>query len=625
VAGQSIQTPSFSALVQLLKSGAISRRQFLNRASLLGVGFATSALILNAVAPSASAQESATPAAAEPSTRPLAPEDQVRGAGGEVKAIQWQAVTTLSAHNATGGKDYEGAALVSEPLLRVLPDTTLVPNLVKEVPSIENGGLAADLTSVTYNLLEGVVWSDGTPFTAHDVVATYNWIIEPTNAATTVNSYLSVASVEAVDDLTVKITFTNPTLAWFLPFAGASQGVIYPKHIIDLGADGNEIFRTAPIGTGPYKVDSFSENDQVIYSLNENYREANKPFFSTVNLKGGGDATSAARAVLETGDWDIAWNLQVEPAVIRQLSEGGKGIAVIEPGTNVEYVWLNFSDPNQEVNGQRSEINTPHPFFTDPAVRQALSLATDRDSISRELYVGPPNEPPVSNAFVGIPAYESPNTSYEFNLEKANQVLEAAGWVLDGDVRKKGDVELAISYSTTINPVRQKEQAINKNTWEQAGFKVELVQVESGIFFDSAAGNDQNWTHFYHDVIMYTTGSATPFPTSLAAYWYAGPNNENVAQAENNWSGRNAQRWINAEYDQIYDSLKTETDPEAAVASFIRLNDILIENYVVIPLVQRSAGSSSYALSNRINPANIAASPWDGLYWNIANWNLAAE
>ena len=619
---QSPHHASLSRLVEQLQSGAISRRQFLQRASLLGIGFAASAMILNTLG--ASAQESATPSA-EPDTRPVAPDDQVRGSGGELKIIQWQAVTTLSAHNATGGKDYEGAALVSEPLLRVLPDATLWPNLVKEVPSVENGGLAADLSSVTYHLLEGVLWSDGTPFTSADVVATYNWIVDPANAATTVNSYTAVASVEAVDALTVKITFTNPTLAWFIPFAGASQGVVYPKHILDLGAEGNEILRTAPIGTGPYKVDSFSENDQVTYSVNENYREPNKPLFSSVNLKGGGDATSAARAVLKTGDWDIAWNLQVEPAVIRQLAEGGKGIPVIEPGTNVEYLFLNFSDPNTEVNGQRSEINTPHPFFTDPAVRQALSLATDRDTISRELYAGPPNEPPVSNAFVGIPAYESPNTSYEFNLEKANQVLDEAGWVRDGDVRKKGEIELAISYSTTINPVRQKEQAINKGNWEAVGFKVSLDQVDSGVFFDSSAGNDQNWTHFYHDVIMYTTGSSTPFPTSLAAYWYAGPNNENVAQAENGWSGRNAQRWVNAEFDQIFDSLRVETDPEAAVASFIRLNDIIIENYVVIPLVQRSAGSSSYALSNRLNQANISASSWDGLYWNIANWTLATE
>ncbi|CAN5338781.1 peptide ABC transporter substrate-binding protein [soil metagenome] len=625
MASQSASTPSLAALVQLVKSGSITRRQFINRASLLGVGTVASAMILNTIAPNASAQESATPIASEPATRPLAPDDQVRGAGGEIKLLQWQAVSTLSAHSTSGAKDFEGAALVSEPLLRLLPDASLVPNLVKEVPSFENGGLAADLSSVTYHLLEGVVWSDGEPFTAHDVVATYNWIIEPSNSATSIQSYGSVASVEAIDDLTVKITFTDPTLAWFLPFAGAAEGVIYPKHIIDLGEEGNEILRTAPIGTGPYKVDSFNEDDQVIYSLNENYREANKPFFSKVNLKGGGDAASAARAVLETGDWDVAWNLLVEPAVIRQLAEGGKGIAVIQPGALVECILLNFSDPNTKVNEQYSEVNTPHPYFSDPAVRQALSLATDRETISRELYVGSPSEPATSNIFVGIPALESPNTSFEFNLEKANQVLDAAGWLLDGDVRKKGDIELVLSYSTTTNPVRLKEQAINKDTWEQAGFKVELVQVDPSVFFDPAPGNDQNWTHFYHDLIMFTTGASSPFPISLAAQWYAGENNENIAQADNEWSGLNAQRWINAEYDRIYESLLTETDPVAAVASFIRLNDILIENYVVIPLVQRSGGSTSYALSNRINPENIAASQWDSLYWNIANWNLAPE
>jgi peptide/nickel transport system substrate-binding protein len=607
----------------LVKTGAITRRQFINRASLLGVGLVSSAMILNGIVPIAAAQESATPVAAEPGTRPLAPGDQVRGAGGELKLLQWQAVSTLSAHSAGGAKDFEGAALVSEPLVRLLPDATLVPNLIKEVPSFENGGLAADLSSVTYHLLEGVVWSDGEPFSAHDVVATYDWIMEPANSATSIQSYGSVASVEAIDDLTVKITFTEPTLAWFLPFAGAAEGVIYPKHIIDLGQEGNEILRTSPIGTGPYKVDSFSEDDQVIYSLNESYREANKPFFSKVNLKGGGDPASAARAVLETGDWDIAWSLFVEPEILRQLAEGGKGQAVINPSTLIECILLNFSDPNTKVNGQFSEVNTPHPFFTDPAVRRALSLATDRDTIARELYAGLPSEPATSNVFVGIPAYESQNTAFEFNIEIANQVLEDAGWALDGDVRKKGDVELSLAYATTTNPVRLKEQAINKSNWEQAGFKVELVQVDPSVFFDPAPGNDQNWTHFYSDLIMYTTGASSPFPISLAAQWYAGENDENIAQAENEWSGLNAQRWRNAEYDRIYDSLQTETDPVAAADAFIRLNDILIENYVVIPLVQRAGGSTSYAVSNRINSENIAASQWDSLYWNIANWNLA--
>jgi peptide/nickel transport system substrate-binding protein len=297
----------------------------------------------------------------------------------------------------------------------------------------------------------------------------------------------------------------------------------------------------------------------------------------------------------------------------------GKGQHIIAAGTNTERVAINFSDPNKEVDGQRSEKNTPHPFFSDPAVRQALSLATDRETISTQFYAGPPGEPPTANVQVGIPAYESPNTSFEFNLDKANSTLDAAGWVLDGDVRKKGDIELKLSYSTTINSVRQKTQAVNKDNWEKAGFKVELKQVDAGIFFDSAEGNDQNLAHFYNDVQMYTNGSSSPYPLLYMSNWYS----KNINQKSNKWSPGGDSRWSNAEYDQIFETLNNETDPEKAAASFIRLNDIMVENTVIIPLVQRAA--ETFAITNNINADPIAASAWETLYWNMANWNEVAQ
>ena len=390
-----------------------------------------------------------------------------------------------------------------------------------------------------------------------------------------------------------------------------------------MGADANDIFRSAQIGTGPYVVDTFAENDQVICKLNENYREPNKPYFATVNVKGGGDAVSAARAVLETGDWNVGWNLQVEPNIINDMLAAGKGQHIVVPGTSVERVLINFSDPNKEVDGQRSEKNTPHPFFTDPAVRQALSYATDRQTMSTQFYAGPPGEPPTANILVGIPAYESPNTSFEFDIQKANDTLEAAGYVLDGDVHKKGDIELSVTYSTTINAVRQKNQAVNKSNWEKAGFKVQLKQVDAGIFFDSAEGNDQNLAHFYNDVMMYANTPTNPYPQTYMESWYAGPNGSNINQKENGWRAGNYNRWSNADYDQLYETLANEVDTERAAETFIKLNDLVITNNVIIPLVQRSA--ESYAITNNINGDMFAASQWEVLYWNIANWNEVSQ
>jgi peptide/nickel transport system substrate-binding protein len=608
----------FWQIYQDLKSGRISRRDFMTRATALGVGLPITMFVLNSTKISGTSAASLVQTAG--ATKPAeGTEGQTRGAGGELKILQWQAATHLSLHTSTGTKDTLAASLVTEPLLSFLPDATLIPTLVKEVPSVENGLLAEDLSTVTYNLLEGVTWSDGEPFTADDVVFTWQWITNPDNAAITLSTYEPIEVIEAADPLTVKITFKAPSLGWYLPFGGSYNGAVYPKHVLETGKDAINEFRQNPIGTGPYIVETFTENDQVIYAINEKYREPNKPFFAKINLKGGGDAASAAQAVLQTGDWDLAWNLQVEPQILDGMAQGGKGQVVVYPGTSVERVLINFSDPNTEVDGQRSEKNTPHPFLTDKAVRQALSLGTDRDTMSTQFYEGPPGEPAAQNILTGIPAFESTtSTPWEYDLDKAKQVLEEAGWTGDG-VRSKDGVELKLSYSTSINAVRQKNQAVNKQNWEEIGFDVQLKQVDAGIFFDSAAGNDQNASHFFTDLEMYTNNPTTPYPTSYMVGWYAGKDGKNIAQKSNDWSGNNESRFSNADYDAMYESLVIETDSEKAAETLIKMNDILINEIVIIPLVKRSA--EKIAILNTLNEANIAGSAWEALYWNAANWN----
>src|SRR5690606_32206937 len=124
---------------------------------------------------------------------------------------------------------------------------------------------------------------------------------------------------------------------------------------------------------------------------------------------------------------------------------------------------FNFSDPDTEVDGQRSEMNTPHPFLTDKAVRQAICTAVDRELIANEFY-GEGN-PPASNILSGIPALESPNTSFEYDAEAAKQILEDAGWTGDG-TRSKDGVELEVTYATSVNQVRQKTQQVVKSNLE---------------------------------------------------------------------------------------------------------------------------------------------------------------
>jgi peptide/nickel transport system substrate-binding protein len=616
------KTGPFAALYEEFKGGHVSRREFLRRATMLGVGAPVAMYIVNSTTPTVAHAQDATPAAGGTWSNPpdAGTEGQTRGAGGELKILQWQGVTHFGLHTATGTKDQLGASLVLEPLMNYLPDGTLTPNLAAEVPSVENGGLSEDLTSVTYKLKEGVLWSDGTPFTAADVVFTWQWAANPDNGAITTLTYQSISAAEAIDDLTVKLTFVGPQLAWYLPFTNTYLGAVYPKHILDGGGvDAYNAFILNPVGTGPYVVSSFSANDQVVYEANPNYREPNKPFFQTVNLKGGGDAVSAAQAVLQTGDWHFAWNLQVEPQILRDLEANGIGKVSVSPPSNVERLLINFSDPNDESMGEKSHKDVPHPFFSDIKVRQAFALATDRDTIANQFYQGGDLEPGAKNILSGIGQFESPNTSFEFNLEAAAALLDEAGWVLDGDVRKKDGVEMSVSYSTSINSVRQKTQAVNKQNWESIGIKVNLKQVDAGIFFDSAAGNEQNAQHFFADLLMYTNGPTSAFPLSYMQSWYAGPNGESISQKANNWSGINESRYASAEYDEMYDRLAATTIQEEAVALFIAMNDHIINNQVVIPEVARAV--EKYAIANTLNDANVGSSLAEALYWNIKNWN----
>jgi peptide/nickel transport system substrate-binding protein len=616
-----------SALHKELRTGKITRREFTLRALALGVGMPIISFILRAESAGAQAgRQIGWGVAAQAASGPPAEgmDGRTRGEGGELRLIQWQAPSLLSPHVSTGEKDNLAAQPILEPLMHYLPDGTLIPNLVTEVPTVENGLLGEDLKSVTYKLLDGVTWADGEPLTADDVLFTWEWVIEPANASTSAGVYEAIESIEVIDPLTVQVFFAEPNATWFQPHAGSEFGFVYPKHVLDAedGKAAHDAFLLNPVGTGPYKAESFSPNDQVNYVINENYRDPNKPYFETVNLKGGGDAASAARAVLQTGDYDFAWNLQVEPQILAELEQGGKGVVSIARGNSVERLMIQFADPNTESEGERAKLGTVNPTMGDKAVRQALNLAVQRDVISQQLYAGPEFEPPTANILTGIPAMESPNTSWEFNVEEAKRILEEAGWTMQGDVRAKDGVELNITFVTSINAVRQKEQAIIKQALDEIGFRTELRQVDAAVYFDSSAGNDQNTSHFYNDIEMYTDNPTTPVPVDYMLSWYAGPENKNIAQASNQWSGLNYGRYQNAEYDELLDQVRLETDLEKAAELFIQLNDILINDVAVVPIVNRSA--STHGISTTLYEENVAASPFEYNYWNIANWNRKA-
>jgi len=584
-------------LIAEVKAGRLSRRGFVQM--MVGLGL---------TAPLA-AQMLASAGVAQAQTK-LAYKATKRGGGGPLKVLWWQGSTLLNPHFAVGTKDQDGSRIFYEPLASWDPDGNLVPILAAEIPSVQNGGLAKDGKSVTWKLKKGVQWHDGKPFTADDVVFNWEYAADPATAAVTSGTYKDVKA-QKIDSHTVKVTFAKPTPFWADAFVGV-RGMIIPKHLFEAFKGGKS--REAPgnlkpMGTGPYRFVEFKPGDVVKGELNPAYHMANRPFFDTIEMKGGGDAISAARAVIQTGEFDYAWNMQVEDDILRRMEQGGKGRVDIVAGGNIEHIQLNNTDPWTEVDGERSSIKTKHPFLTDPAVRQALNLLVDRGAVQEQIY----GRTGIATAnFLNQPSrFASKTTKWELNVDKAAQILEAAGWKKGSDgIRAKDGKKLKMVYQTSINAPRQKNQAIVKQAAAKAGIDMELKSVTASVYFSSDVANPDTYTKFYTDIQMYTTTMTQPDPELFMNQFTSWE----VASKENKWQGRNITRWKSEEYDKLYRAAESELDPVKRAALFIRMNEMVIQNVVVIPVVFRPRVS---AVGNAMR---VEQSGWDSDFWNLPNW-----
>lgn len=539
-----------------------------------------------------------------------------RGSDGTVNIIYWQAPSIMTPYLSGGTKDIESSSLVLEPLGRYDPDGNMVPFLATEIPTLENGGVSPDMMSITWKLKPGLKWSDGSPFTAADPVFTAEYCMHPEGGCAQLAKFDGVDKVEAVDDLTVKVTFKRPMPNPYGPFMGAQSPILQKAQFQNcLGTKAPECTEAnfSPIGTGPFKVDDFRPNDVIALSANPNYRDPAKPAFAKVNFKGGGDATAAGRAVLETGEYDYAWNLQLAPEVIAQMAAAGKGVAVSAFGTLVERIEVNLTDPSSSLpDNVRSTREAPHPILSDLRVRKALSMAIDRDLLTE---VGYGQAGRSTCNLVPAPAlYASPNTDcMTQDIEGAKALLEEAGWKVGaGGVREKDGKKLQLLYQTSTNAVRQDFQALIKQWWSEIGVETELRNVSGSVFFGGDPGSPDTFQKFYADVEMYANNFDGTDPQAYLAAYRCGAEPKPSSQ----WQGTNINRYCDPEYDKLLDELLNTGELEKRGQLAIKLNEMLTkESYTIIPLVDRGRVS---AHSNTLG--GVLLNTWDSELWNAADW-----
>lgn len=540
-----------------------------------------------------------------------------RGADGHVNVLYWQAPSILNPYLSSGTKDVETASLILEGLAGFNEKGEVFARLAESVPTVENGGVSADLTQITWKLKAGLLWSDGTPVTSKDAKFTWEYCTHPEGGCAQAARYEGIKSIDTPDDMTIVITFDAPKPNPYQAFVGGTSPILQAAQFANcLGAAASTCTdqNFKPIGTGPFMVKDFKVNDVVELEANPNYRDPAKPAFATMTVKGGGDAQAAARAVMETGEFDYAWNTQINPEMQTQMAAAGKGVLLNGFGTLVERIEMNMTNPDPALpEGERSTPKHPHPFLSDIRVRKALSMAIDRQ-ILVDIGYGSAGRP-TCNIVPAPEMFASDNTDcLKQDMEGAKALLEEAGWTdSDGDgIRDKDGAKLKILYQTSTNPVRQDFQAVIKDWWTELGVEVELKNIDASVFFGGDAGSPDTFQKFYSDVEMYANNFDGTDPEPYLGQYLC----DKIPGPDNQWQGENINRFCDPAYDALWAELSKTADMAKRAEIAKKLNDMLTkDSYTVVALVDRGRLS---AAANTLG--GVVLNTWDTELWNAQDW-----
>lgn len=539
-----------------------------------------------------------------------------RGADGAVNILNWQAPSMMNPYLSGSDNDTIPASLVLEPLAGYDENGELFPRLAADIPTVENGGISKDLKSITWKLKPGLKWSDGTPVSAKDVVFTANYCMDPKGGCAQLDKFKGVDKVEALEDLTVKVTFKEATAVPYTLFVSASSPIIQAKQFADcLGAKAPTCTEANfyPVGTGPFVATNFKPSDAVQLKANPNYRDENKPAFAQVNYKGGGDALGAARAVLQTAEYDYALNMQLAPDVLGKMEKVGKGKVLSSYGTWVETLFINLTDRSSSLPPEeRSTAKHPNPILSDVRVRKALSMALDRARLS-EIGYGSMGKPTCD--WIPAPAhFAAGNTEcLKQDTPGAVKLLDEAGWKPGPDgIREKDGKKMMLTFVTTTNSIRNQFQAIIKQWWDEIGVDVELKSLDTSVMFSGDSSSTDTAQKFYADVQMWTNyASGTDLGSYVKTYTCS-----QAPGPDNKWQGWNMPRYCDNDYETLVTELGRTADVEKRGEIVKKLDTMLVDSYAIMPLVWRSNVS---AISSTLG--GHAMNAWDSELWNAQDWH----
>ena len=462
-----------------------------------------------------------------------------------------------------------------------------VPELATDVPTLANGGISADGRRFTYHLRTGVKWQDGAPFTADDVIFSWQQVMNPRNNVTARGGYDDIVAIDKKNDHTIVVHLRKPYAPFLSTFfsMGGTPMCIVPKHLLAQYGDINRVeYNVHPIGTGPFIVERYDKGSMITFVANPHYFRG-PPKLQKIYWRFIPD-TNTLMTQLRTHELD-AWF-----ASIAQYVPSLQKI----PGVRLTYT--------PQTAYSMLGFNLSRPMLADKTVRQALAYALDRDSIRDKIYHGVrPLEYTDQPSFLW--AYNPNARHYDYDPARAAAMLEADGWKLSRDgYRYKNGQRLTVQV-VTIPGGTGGDNVIIQQSWQRVGVETPIKIVAGPIYFATYQAGGIIQTGKFDAGYFGWFNGADPDDSTLWMCDQMPPN------------GQNAYHFCNHELDAQERIALSSYDQETRRRAYFKIQEILGEEEPVIYLLSHRRVSTLNTDFKNFKPAHAVSLLWNPWEWDI--------
>ncbi|MBN8942248.1 MAG: peptide ABC transporter substrate-binding protein [Rhizobiales bacterium] len=444
---------------------------------------------------------------------------------------------------------------IFSPLWHIDPQGRLVPDLAREIPTVENGGLSADGLTWKIKLRTDAKWHDGTPFTADDVKYTLDLINNP---AFRVRNRVGHGLVKEIKVVAADEIHWHMESAYSPYLSILALTFIVPKHILEKAQDPNSApFNTAPVGTGPFRWGERVSGDHIQLRANPAYHGPG-PHLERVVFKYIPDLT-VLYTQFRTGQVDYLGLGGISAHFVKEARALRGRTISLSPSAFVEHIALNLE----------------YGPFADRAVREALYLAMNKTARIDQLYYGLP-VPTESFLPQQSWAYDGGLPVHRHDPARANAILDAAGWVRGSNgIREKGGIKLEFSNSTTVgNPGREQSQQLLMQDWRAVGAAMRISNMPAAVIWG------EFWQKSKYQSVMVGSNFMQGSDPDVS------PRFSSKAIPAKGGSGLNTAQYQNAEVDRLLAEGAAQFDQAARKATYGLLQRIIRDDLALLPIYQ---------------------------------------